>query len=627
FFSWVSVTWNISEEETLQTCGADGYVFYRFLRLGFRTFGICAIGALIVLFPVYATARGSEGVAGLNKYSMANLESGGDRLWASCIATYIFTAIFLYMMHREYEHFVGVRKQFLKSGDVDISEQKNFSVMVENTPVSHRSSEKLFEFFDDIFPGEVLYACISVKAVPLTSAVANRNAALCKLEQAVAMWKADDEGKRPEIKLKKGKPAMCGSTETVDAIEYWSGELKVLDGEVTRLKDMAVITKRDVSGTGFVTFKTRKTQICACQLPVLSEANPDVTVIPAPAPNDVVWKNIATKPSYIEDVSSIVHTVYYLGLLFWGLILAFIAAVSTLSNLEKFLPFVKQLDPVTYSIIAGQLPVVMVIVFIALLPIIMKNVSIFIEKRKSHSSISQEVFGWYFLYQIANVYLMLLAGSIFGALADALKKPTSIIFLLGESVPGVSIFFLNYIITVGFTGIPVLLLRPAPLIVYKLFRTVFKEKKLTRRALAEGPLAPFPLDYGIYLPPVIYVLAIILNYWVISPIVLVAGAIYFGGMLLAWKYLLLYVIVPEFESGGTFFYKLHRFCMICLMASTITGIGFMAIKQGASQTPLMIPLPFLILGAWNYTEKKFLRLSLNLPFSIAVNEDKDLEKA
>lgn len=438
FFSWVSVTWNISEEETLQTCGADGYMFYRFLRLGFRTFGICAIGALIVLFPVYATARGSEGVAGLNKYSMANLESGGDRLWASCIATYIFTATFLYMMHREYEHFVGVRKQFLKSGDVDISEQKNFSVMVENTPVSHRSSEKLFEFFDDIFPGEVLYACISVKAVPLTSAVANRNAALCKLEQAVAMWKADDEGKRPEIKLKKGKPAMCGSTETVDAIEYWSGELKVLDGEVTRLKDMAVvaenahvlseteedvpvaslvegkpeaegkgikglisfnnipqITKRDVSGTGFVTFKTRKTQICACQLPVLSEANPDVTVIPAPAPNDVVWKNIATKPSYIEDVSSIVHTVYYLGLLFWGLILAFIAAVSTLSNLEKFLPFVKQLDPVTYSIIAGQLPVVMVIVFIALLPIIMKNVSIFIEKRKSHSSISQEVFGWY----------------------------------------------------------------------------------------------------------------------------------------------------------------------------------------------------------------------------------------
>lgn len=162
---------------------------------------------------------------------------------------------------------------------------------------------------------------------------------------------------------------------------------------------------------------------------------------------------------------------------------------------------------------------------------------------------------------------------------------------------------------------------------YKLFRTVFKEKKLTRRALAEGPLAPFPLDYGIYLPPVIYILAIILNYWVISPIVLVAGAIYFGGMLLAWKYLLLYVIVPEFESGGTFFYKLHRFCMICLMASTITGIGFMAIKQGASQTPLMIPLPFLILGAWNYTEKKFLRLSLNLPFSIAVNEDKDLEKA
>lgn len=224
------------------------------------------------------------------------------------------------------------------------------------------------------------------------------------------------------------------------------------------------------------------------------------------------------------------------------------------------------------------------------------------------------------------MYLLLLAGSIFGALADALKRPTSIVFLLGKAVPGVSTFFLNYIITVGLTGIPTLLLRAPALVVYKIFRTVFKEKKLTRRALTEGPLAPFPLDYGIYLPPVIYVLAIVLTYWIISPIVLVAGALYFGGMLLAWKYLLLYVVVPAFESGGTFFYQLYKFCMISLMASTITIIGFMIIKQAAAQAPLMIPLPFIIISAWRYTERKFLRLSLNLPFSIAVNDDKGLNE-
>lgn len=436
-FSWATTVWSINDEETLKTCGADGYVFYRFLRMGFRTFGACAVIAIVTLFPIYGTAIGNAGVAGLAKYSMANLADSGDRLWASCIFTYIFTGIFLYFIHKEYEHFVFIRRQFLKSGDADVNEQKNFSVMVENVPISYRSSQKLFEFFEAIFPGEVLYACISVMTTPLTKAVANRKEAIVKLEKAIAAWKADDTGVRPEIKLKKGKPAMCGSTEKVDAIEYWTGKVKELDSEVTRLKQMAItaenaqkvcedptsdapsvednkpaeeirirmgslipfnsipqITKKDVSGTGFITFKSRKTQICACQLPVLSEEHPDVVVVPAPAPNDVVWANIGTKVAHTEYVSSITSVVYYMGLLFWGVVLAFIAAVSTLSNLEKFLPFVKQLDPVTYAIIAGQLPVIMVIVFIALLPIIMKSVSTFLEKRKSHSSISQEVFSW-----------------------------------------------------------------------------------------------------------------------------------------------------------------------------------------------------------------------------------------
>jgi len=165
-------------------------------------------------------------------------------------------------------------------------------------------------------------------------------------------------------------------------------------GSLIAFNSIPQITKKDVAGTGFVTFKSRKTQICACQLPVLSEAHPEVIVVPAPAPSDVVWKNIATQVSYTEAVSSVTTAVYYMGLMFWGLILAFIAAVSTLSNLEKYLPFVKQLDPVTYAVIAGQLPVIMVIVFIALLPVIMKAVSTLVEKRKSHSSISQEVFSW-----------------------------------------------------------------------------------------------------------------------------------------------------------------------------------------------------------------------------------------
>jgi len=47
----------------------------------------------------------------------------------------------------------------------------------------------------------------------------------------------------------------------------------------------------------------------------------------------------------------------------------------------------------------------------------------------------------FFAYQIANVYLILLAGSMFGALADVINDPMSIVSLLAASLPGVSTFF------------------------------------------------------------------------------------------------------------------------------------------------------------------------------------------
>ncbi len=38
----------------------------------------------------------------------------------------------------------------------------------------------------------------------------------------------------------------------------------------------------------------------------------------------------------------------------------------------------------------------------------------------------------FFMYQLANVYLILLAGSVFDSLEDAISDPASIINLIGE---------------------------------------------------------------------------------------------------------------------------------------------------------------------------------------------------
>eukprot|EP01034_Spumella_vulgaris_P024588 gene24588-30954_t len=433
-----------------------------------------------------------------------------------------------------------MRKQYFKEGDPSIPLQKNYSVQVENIPAEFRSTKKLREFFEQLFPGEILHCNIAVSLTPLDVLVQKRAVTVAKLEGLIAKYEAHPEKVRPVLKLKNGKVAMCGGKEEVDAINFVSEELATLNAEVEKMQGVgmaaeaghtrpssmfktlskrvkSIVVKKSPAAqkmtyaevaatdpppsdivvadggdieqgvvptetvtresppvssapdsdpavteaadsadsqksvpakeeknkimstcTGFVTFRTLRSSVIACQVPILSEQHTRVFAFPAPAPKDIIWANVGARPDYTKRVASTTSLVYMVGLMFWGVIMAFIAAISNLTNLAKYLPFVNSLDPVSYAILAGQLPVIVLIVFLALLPIIMTYVAQSIEKRKTVSGVQLEVFRWYFLYQLANVFLILLAGSVFNSLSDAISNPSSIITLIGTALPSVS---------------------------------------------------------------------------------------------------------------------------------------------------------------------------------------------
>jgi hypothetical protein len=227
----------------------------------------------------------------------------------------------------------------------------------------------------------------------------------------------------------------------------------------------------------------------------------------------------------------------------------------------------------------------------------------------------------FFLYQLANVYLIVLAGSVFTSLSDALSDPSSVVTLLGSSLPGVSTFFLNLLLTYLFSGVPLTLLRLGPAAVYKIFRMLYKEPTLTRRALLEGPLLDTEVEYATVIPQFLYVLCIALTYWVIAPMVIFIAGLVFAANYVTYKYQLCYIIVNKVESGGMCWYKIFNYSMVGLMASCLTMVGFFGIKEGATQAPLLVPLPVIVLLAWRYMDEKFRVYSLNLTYSEAMEDD------
>lgn len=656
-FGWLTTTYSLSDEETLRVVGLDAFMFLRYLKIFARVGLGCGIFGLMTLVPIYGTANKKDGVVGIAMYTMSQISPGGDRLWASLLCYWGYTLVLLYLLYSEYEYFAQLRQKFMKDGDSEVPSQRLVSVIVENVPTEYRSSTKLKKFFENLFPGEIYCAKMGLKYQSIMMPILEeRKAALTALENAMATYESTDRTKPPMIGLKEdGKPVMLYGGTPVEAIPFWEKELDRLNEEINKLCAQAAelddvdtklllvdskkpkqeneneekeeesnFTAQSITATGFVTFKSTRAHVASYQMTSLHDQYPALKVKPIDSPNHILWQNIDATLDYIRNISMVTKAVFIAGLIFWAAIIAFIASVSQISTLEKFLPFLKQLDPVSYSLLQGQLPVIILIIFISLLPVIFASVATYIERRKTQTEVQLEVFNWYFLYQIVNVYLLLLAGSVFGALENLLDNPLSIVNLLAESLPTVATFFLNYFITLTLSGIPLLLLRIVPLIIFKLYRSCFNPKKLTLRTLIEGPLAPVSVNYSLLIPSILYPVCISLLYMVIAPILFAAAGIYFLLQYLVWKYQFCYIMIPAQETGGVYWYKMFQYTLVGVMASNITMIGYMALKQGIATTILLLPLPFLVNIFWGRCHEKFYSFSLNLSYCQAVQKDAEV---
>jgi len=172
-------------------------------------------------------------------------------------------------------------------------------------------------------------------------------------------------------------------------------------------------------------------------------------------------------------------------------VLASVAALSNLDNLQKYLPFLSVLGATSRAVLQGLLPVIVLLLFSLVVHLIMDTIARHVERRKTQSAIQLEIFKWYFMYQIANVYLLLLAGSVFDSLESAIDNPASIIDLISAALPKQSVFFVNYILTSWLGCVPLILLQIVPTLLLAMYRCCFNSDRVTRPMLKGGPFFPY----------------------------------------------------------------------------------------------------------------------------------------
>lgn len=158
----------VPEEDILHMVGLDAYMLIRYHIVSIKLCIFLSFWGLIVLLPMYYTVHSSS-LSGWGKYTILNIRAGdpdaGFRFWITAVFAYIFAAYFCQLLYVEYDNFSILRLSYLiKTDDVskektdpNIFPQRYYSVMIEKIPIELRSADKLYEYFDELFPGYFIF--------------------------------------------------------------------------------------------------------------------------------------------------------------------------------------------------------------------------------------------------------------------------------------------------------------------------------------------------------------------------------------------------------------------------------------------------------------------------------------
>lgn len=163
------------DQELLRCIGLDAFMILRFLNLSFDVFFWPMLLALVSLLPLYLTAH--KGEVGFYATTIIALIGSTGKYWLVVLFEFLHFSYILRRLWIEWELFMPLRYDFLEHGDFQnekYKEQYRLTCQVEYIPASHKSDEKLFRFFDTLFPGKVKRAEVLLNTEELRRLIRER---------------------------------------------------------------------------------------------------------------------------------------------------------------------------------------------------------------------------------------------------------------------------------------------------------------------------------------------------------------------------------------------------------------------------------------------------------------------
>ncbi|CDK28431.1 unnamed protein product [Kuraishia capsulata CBS 1993] len=428
-----------------------------------------------------------------------------------------------------------------------------------------------------------------------------------QLSESIISFSSTSHRKRPVIKT--GFFGYFG--KTVDAIDFYSQQLAVLDDEIVSARK----SHYPATPTAFVTMDSVATAQMVAQAVLDPHVHFLITRL-APAPHDVIWENVCLPRK------DRILKVYYITVLTGLLCVAFIIPVSSLATLlnlktiSKFWPdlgdFLER-NVWAQTFVTEMLPVYL----FTFLNFVIPYLYVWLSSKQGFVSYGEEelsIVSKNFFYVFVNLFLVFTmagtASNYWGYLSDTKKLALQ----LAASLRGLAGFYVDTILLQGLGMMPYKLLLLGQLVQFPYFRASCRTPRQFKE-LYKPPL----FNFGLQLPRPLLILVITIIYSVMSTKILASGLLYFIIGFYVYKYQLIYSCVHPQHSTGKVWPIIFRRVVMGLLIFQLTMAGSLTFTNDYILATCLAPLPLLTVAfLWNF-QRNYLPLS----FFIALRAIKD----
>ncbi|THG07699.1 hypothetical protein TEA_009648 [Camellia sinensis var. sinensis] len=568
---WVRRAWKPSEEELLASSGLDAVVFMRIVIFCLRVFCGAGIIGVFVLLPVNCSGNQLENVDfanltndSLDVFSISNVNNG-SKSQGKCEGNLTISLVFL-------AGYGYTSLLYILSPSLSVI----FFIIV---PVSAgiSVSDTVESFFTEFHPSTYLSHMVIRRTNKLQNLINDMK------KQYERLIRLRTESNQPKFE----HDGCCGLFKhKVNLVDQYEKKLEDLEENLRLGQSEASLAGEEVRAA-FVSFKSRYG--AAIALHMQQSNNPTQWVTEqAPEPRDVYWPFFSS--TFMGRwISKLVVIFAYFDLTVLFLIpVVFVQGLANLAQLEVWFPALESILSLSFvsEIVTGYLPSLILLIFIRLVPPVMRFLSTF------------QGYIWSVLNQIS-----------------VLLEPKNIPATLAVTVPAQASFFIAYVVTSGWTSISTELFRLIPFI-----------WSLMRKPCLKSPDDEFEvpgLPYHKDIPRLLFFGLLGITYFFLAPLILPFLLIYFCLAYIIYRNQLINVYEPKYETAGQFWPTVHNSMIFSLLLMHAIALGIFTLKKVSLASTLLVPLPILTLLFNAYCRKRFLPIFVAYSTEALLNKDRE----